>query len=101
MSHALSNASAALADTDGDSVEQLISEQLALVGMEIGCIVATIWDDHPDGKVHRSHVWVNPDYGSVGDYPIEFPSPRPSDLNGGAFAPGGSIDRLFGALRSQ
>jgi len=71
LERSLSRASLGLAEVDAASCEAEIGRHLGRIGQLIGSIVATIWDDGDDGKVHRTHLWVNPDKGNPDDYPID------------------------------
>jgi len=69
---ALSDASAGFAKIGPDLVDEEIGRHLARLGGLFDALVATVWDDDPDdGRVHRTHSWVNPHSGVPTDYPIE------------------------------
>ncbi len=56
---------------DRSTFAAAIDDGLERLARVLECSIATIWDDGPDGKVHRTYVWVDPEHGPMAGYPTE------------------------------
>ncbi len=93
LERALSRASLGLSEVDAASCEAGIGEHLGHLAALLGSTVATIWDDRDDGRVHRSHIWVNPAMGHLHDYPIDvIPVDHPISLAVRSLETGGVVE---------